>query len=321
MTQAAFRPQRFLSNPHAQTIVPYFAGASPMFAATVQHRVALPDADTIILHEDRSRETERSAALLIHGLGGCHASPYMCRLASKLIRRGVRTFRMDLRGCGAGAGLAVHPYHAGRSDDLDAALECIARLCPDLEIALVGFSLGGNIVLKWLAELRGPPSANVSRAVAVCPPIDLRRCVSALPRALGGMYERYFTRLLLRRVRENAVNNPNAAQLDAPRRPRSLYEFDDVFTAPRSGFESADHYYRECSSAAMLPEIRLPTRIVAARDDPLVLFDVFEHVRLSDSCKLLVTDHGGHVGFIGRSGVDPDRWWLDWRIVDWLSKP
>ncbi|OYV87501.1 MAG: hypothetical protein B7Z73_10010 [Planctomycetia bacterium 21-64-5] len=135
----------------------------------------LHDGDQIVLHDDcpEGWQPGDRVALLIHGLAGCHQSIYMLRIAARLEELGVRAFRMDLRGCGAGVGLARLPYHAGRSEDAAAALETIARLCPASPVALVGFSMGGNIALKLLGELGEERCGHLDRAVAVCPPFDL----------------------------------------------------------------------------------------------------------------------------------------------------
>ena len=105
---------------------------------------------------------------------------------------------------------------------------------------------------------------------------------------------------------------------DFPRAPKRLREIDDWFTAPICGFGTAENYYRVCSAAPLLPEIRLPTLIIAAADDPLVPVRTFEQLRLSPSTTLQITGHGGHLGYIGASGADPDRRWIDWRVVDWV---
>src|SRR5262249_16724822 len=139
-------------------------------------------------------------ALLIHGLVGSHLSPYMQRVAGKLNAHGIRTFRMDLRGCGAGAALARYPYHSGRSDDAAASVRKIAEVCPGSSTTLIGFSLGGNITLKLVGELPDELPPNLDSAVAVSPPIDLLHCVESLRRPLNRFYDRYFVRLLLTQV-------------------------------------------------------------------------------------------------------------------------
>jgi predicted alpha/beta-fold hydrolase len=286
----------------------------------MQHVVTLPDGDRIVLHDDAppAWKTGDHTALLIHGLAGCHGSPYLVRLATRLNAAGVRTFRMDLRGCGAGLCLARLPYHSGRSEDAAAALEEIARLCPGSLTALVGFSLGGNIVLKLLGEVGDRPPHNLASAAAVCPPVDLALCVAALRRPLHRVYDRYFARLLVQRLEQRRRAHPAATTVSFPRRPRGIYDFDDLFTAPVCGFGTAENYYRQASSNQFLTRIALPTLILAAEDDPLVLAEPLRQAKLSSSTRLHLMRHGGHLGFVSRRASDPDRRWMDWRIVEWV---
>ncbi len=168
----------------------------------------LDDGDQIVLHDDCPdgwRPGDR-AALLIHGLAGCHESGYMVRIAHKLHAAGVRAFRMDLRGCGAGAALARLPYHSGRSEDARAALVAIAELAGGSPTTLVGFSLGANIALKLLGELGQAKCGNLDSAMAVCPPIDLAACSRQIARGGNRLYDRHFVHLLLRQLRRRGAN-------------------------------------------------------------------------------------------------------------------
>jgi predicted alpha/beta-fold hydrolase len=315
-----FLPHRLLPGGHLQTLAAFLVPQRlPDYAAS-QHVVTLADGDRIVLHDDCPREWQAGdrTALLIHGLAGCHGSPYLVRLADRLNAVGVRTFRMDLRGCGAGLSLARLPYHSGRSEDAAAALEEIARLCPGSPTALIGFSLGGNITLKLLGEAGSAPPRNLVCGVAVCPPVDLAVCVAALARPLYRWYDRYFARLLLTRLEEKRRAMPEAALVDFVRRPRGIYQFDDAFTAPVCGYGTADNYYRQASSLPLLSHISVPTLILAAEDDPLVLSEPLRKASLSSSTCLHMARCGGHLGFVSRRTADPDRRWMDWRIVDWV---
>jgi len=327
----AFEPHPLLRNPHAQTLAAFFLNGARPPAASRPHRVVLPDGDALVLHDDCPQDWPEGGltALLIHGLAGANDSPYMLRVAERLRRRGVRTFRMDMRGCGAAAGWSRHPYHAGRSADVAEALHRIARLCPKSPAVVIGFSLGGNQVLKLLGESAGDVPDNVARAAAVCPPIDLHACSDRLRGSAFGLYDRYLTGLMIQRQRESGRQNgrppiatgdspaTSADRIDPP--PRTLYEFDDHFTAPVCGFGTAERYYRACSAEQFVPDIRIPTLILAARDDPLIAFEPFERLRLPQAVRLVATDGGGHIGFIARRGLDPDRWWMDWRLVEWVT--
>jgi predicted alpha/beta-fold hydrolase len=319
-TLPPFKPHPLLRGGHAQTLAGVYLPGHRYRYRAQRHLVTLADGDQIVMHDDcpATWQPHDRSALLIHGLAGCHDSGYMRRIATKLTVRGVRAFRLDLRGCGAGFGLARLPYHSGRSEDAAAALEAIACRLPQSPTTLIGFSLGANIALKLLGELAGRPCGNLDSAVAVCPPADLAACSRQISRRSNRIYDRHFVSLLLRQVQRQRAAQPEAAGPSWVRRPRSLWEFDNEFTAVICGFGTADNYYRAASSAQFLAGIRMPTLILASRDDPMIPSQTLETAGLPPSVRLHLSDHGGHLGFVGRAGVDPDRRWMDWRVVEWV---
>lgn len=316
-----FVPAAGLGGGHRQTLAGSLFSGSSDFAGTVRHRVRVSDEDDIVLHDDRPDDWEHGdqVALLMHGISGCHGSGYMMRIAGKLNRRSVRSFRMDHRGCGAGEGLAENPYHAGRIDDLHRAIHSIENLCPGSSISIVGFSLSGNLLLRYLGDRSFDHSPNVFRAAAVCPPVDLRFCVKQLSRTRAGQrYDRYFTRRLISQVSGGRQWRDDLPLAQVRRLPWRLYDFDEMYTAPASGFDSADEYYRFASARDYLSMIDVPTTVLAAQDDPLVSPEPFSDLKLPSTVTLCLTEHGGHLGFVGRQQDDPDRRWMDWRVIDWL---
>jgi predicted alpha/beta-fold hydrolase len=315
-----FEPHRLLPGAHLQTLAGVYLPGGSFAHESQQHRVRLPDGDQVVLHDDSPSDWKAGGrvTLLMHGLAGSHRSGYMLRIAQKLVARGVRTFRMDLRNCGAGFGLARLPYHSGRSEDAAAAIGEIAKICPRSPLTLVGFSLSGNITLKLLGELDGQACGHLDSAMAVCPPIDLAGCCRRLKRWLNRLYDRHFVYHLMRQLRELAakIDDPPTAP---SRRPRGIWEFDDIYTAPVCGFGTAENYYKQASSGPLVGRIKLPTLILASRDDPLVRVDDFERLKLPSTVKMHLTRRGGHLGFISRGSDDPDRRWMDWRLVDWVT--
>lgn len=316
-----FIPARGLGGAHAQSVWgTLFPGRMPLIGTT-ERRVRLPDGDLIVVHDDKPDTWQRGdhVVLLMHGLCGSHRSGYMIRMAKRLSSQGVRVFRMDHRGCGAGALLARAPYHAGRIEDVAAAVEMVERLCPGSPLSLAGFSLSGNLLLRYLGSDPDRLPLCLFRAVAVCPPIDLHQCAQKLhSSAAGQRYDWYFTRKLISQITGGPQWNEQLPIASARRLPRRLYDFDELYTAPASGFQSADHYYSVASSAPVISRIRVHTTILAAIDDPVVAPEPFYALRLPINVTLCLTKHGGHLGFIGRAGVDPDRRWMDWRLIDWL---
>lgn len=316
-----FRPHPLVRGGHAQTIVGAYLPQRLKLTSTVDHRIVMPDGDTLVMHDDAPADWQSGSrvVLLIHGLGGGHHSPYCVRLAARLNALGVRCFRLDQRGCGAGVNLARYPGHAGRSEDAAAALARIAQICPGSPVSAVGYSLGGNIILKLAGECGDNPPSGLDRVAAVCPPIDLARCSANIGQGMNWIYDRAFIRSLTRLVEARATQSPEFyAQTPLVPRPRKLLEFDDRFTAPLSGYTNACQYYAACSAAPLLERIALPTLILAAADDPLIPAALFTSATYSSAVQVHVAEGGGHLGFLARANGDADRRWLDWRLLEWL---
>lgn len=316
-----FRPHVLLRNPHIQTLyASVFPGRRSQYEA-VRHTVAIDPKNSVVLHDDTPQQwsTGDLIAVLVHGLAGCHQSGYMARIASKLTAVGVRVFRMDLRNCGSGVGLAQMPYHAGRSEDVLAVLDYLAGRFPESSIKLAGFSLGGNITLKLMGQHAADLPQQLRSAIAVCPSLDLSSCVRSIERPSMKLYDRYFLKLLRKQVQQVRQVNPLAPAWGADRPPRSIWDFDNLYTGPVCGFETADKYYKACSAAQFVDAIQCPTLILAAGDDPLVPRQIFENLPRNDAVQVHVTDHGGHLGFVGQARGDADNRWMDWRVVDWMT--
>lgn len=313
-----FRPARLLAHRHVQTIVPFLISRRGL--AGEQHKISLSDGDQIVL-QDNSPDDWRpgsSVALLMHGLTGCHNSGYMVRIARKLTAAGVRVFRMDHRGVGAGRGLAKCPYHAGRSDDLRQVVSWLETQVPDSPILLAGFSISGNLLLKYLGE-EPAPSPAVTRASAVCPPILLSECVRFMRTSLPGrLYDRQFARWLVGEVLNSPLWRDDVPLAKDYRRVRRILDFDEAYTAPASGFVDAADYYHQSSAASRISDITVPTLVLAARDDPMVPSTSFDGLAPPDCVRIHMTDQGGHLGFYCRRGMLPDRYWMDWFVIDWL---
>jgi predicted alpha/beta-fold hydrolase len=316
-----FAPHPLVRGGHLQTIVGAYLPWRRVAYRAVQVRVPLDDGDQLVLHDDvpAGWQPGDSVALLVHGLGGCYLSSYMQRCMAKLTARGCRVFRMDLRGSGAGFSLARHPVHAGRSEDARAALRAVSERCPDSPIHVVGFSMGANIVLKMAGEYGPAAPPELASILAVSPPIDLIECSRNMHRGTNRWYDRRFVRNLLAHVARRERQVPDALTAPLNPKPRKLVEFDEQFTAPLSGFADARDYYERASSGPLLRHIAVPALIVTAANDPIIPVAPFERASYSPTTRLVITPCGGHLGFLGRSGIDPDRRWLDWRVIDWIG--
>jgi predicted alpha/beta-fold hydrolase len=315
--ERGFRPLPLLGNPHVQTILGAFLPGRACPSPQRRLLVDLGDGDRLLLHENTPRtwQPTRPMALLVHGLTGHHASPYNRRLAALLLDRGVRVFRIDLRGNRPGLALARQPYHAGRTEDLRLALACLHDLAPTAPLLLAGVSLGGNLALKLAGELPEHPVPGLVRVAALNPPIDLEACSRLLERPGNRIYEKRFVRGLA----EDAVRRrryfPDLPEVRLPRR-MTLRQFDDLYTAPRSGFAGVADYYRRASSLPLIPRIPVPALILTARDDPFIAVEPFEELRVGGHIQVHIAPHGGHVGYVGwDSGVIH---WAERTLADWL---
>jgi hypothetical protein len=185
---------------------------------------------------------------------------------------------------------------------------------------LVGFSLGGNIALKLAGELEDGARSLFDQLIAVCPPIDLLKSSERFSLPGNRLYERYFVKRLIADVSYRHRLFPELGPLSLPRRLR-LIDFDDIYTAPQCGFESALDYYRRASSAPLLARIRIRGRILFAADDPLIDSSLLEDQKLPENLTVLVTTCGGHLGFLGRPGRPGGYRWMDHQVLDWILDP
>jgi predicted alpha/beta-fold hydrolase len=315
-----FQPLPLLGNPHVQTILGNLLTGRSRTSRARRSTVGLQDGDRIALHETlpRGRLEAGTApvALLLHGLGGSHQSAYMVRMMSRLNELGWRVFRMDLRGAGVGVRLARRLYNAGCSDDLRQVVEHIAAANPDTPLAVVGFSLGGNIVLKFAGELGERTPANLRAVAAIAPPVDLVRCSELI--AKYPLYDAFYVRHLTQQVARHEVLFPDLPRIVFPRR-MILRTFDELYTAPRWGYADALEYYGKASSLPLIASIRVPTFVLTARDDPFVAVEPFEALAPTPSLTLHIAAHGGHMGFLGFDGVSGVRW-AETQVVDWLQR-
>jgi predicted alpha/beta-fold hydrolase len=313
-----FRPLPLLGNPHVQTLLGHLLTGRYKFAADREHVVRLPDGDAVVLHETVPAEWQAGGAVvvLIHGLTGSHASPQMVRTGSVLYEHGLRVFRLDMRGAGKSLPLSRRAYNGGRSEDIRVALEEVHRRAPGSPITLVGVSLGGNLVLKLAGESAERPVAGLSRVIALAPPIDMVRCAALLEERRNRMYAKFFLRDLIGDALKRQQHFPDLPPLSFPRY-MTVRLFDELYTAPRGGFDDADDYYRRASSQPLIPSIQVPTLVLAARDDPFIAAEPFEEVKPPSHVEVRVVKHGGHLGFLGRDGAGGIRW-AERRIIDWV---
>lgn len=259
--------------------------------------------------------------MVLHGLEGCSRSGYVVELCRQLLDRGLRPVALNFRGRSGQPNRRRRLYHSGETGDLAHVVRRLgAHVGAGTEIAAVGFSLGGNVLLKYLGE-RGDGESGLSAAAAVSIPFDLAASARHLERGPGRVYAWFLLRSLKRSLRRKARRMPDAYDLERAERAHTLREFDDAVTAPVHGFRDADEYYRSSSSARYLPEVAVPTLVIHSRDDPFVPVESVPVGRLDANPHLeaRLSRRGGHVGFLATGGGDRPRFWAEASAASYLA--
>jgi predicted alpha/beta-fold hydrolase len=309
----AFRPMWYLRNRHLQTILPSII--HPAFPALEKERIELEDGDFIDLLWTTVRSSK--TLLVLHGLEGSVHSAYAKRILNYCNARRIAAVLMQFRGCSGESNRLLRSYHSGETGDLQRVINHL-KGSGIRSISLLGYSLGGNVTLKYMGEATTDPA--IRCAVAVSVPMKLDICSDTMDGGFARIYQAALLRSLIRKMQlKQALLNASERHFPEPRSMRNFRQFDDSFTAPIHGFDSAEHYYRSCSSRQFLHRIDKPTLIIHSRDDPFMTADVLprEH-ELSDSVTLELTSHGGHVGFLGNNKLRPGLW-LQNRIHRFLN--
>ncbi len=274
----------------------------------------------ILVHSQQPEFPPRGDVIFIHGLEGSSEAGYAQSASQAALVAGFATHRVNLRSCGGTEALSGKTlYHSGLTADVRAVVEQL-RGEGHGPIYLVGYSLGGNVALKLAGELGSEGRDLIEGVCAVSTPIDLAACVEQLDKPSNVLYARRFVSRLKDRIRRKEKLSPGLFDVSRLPAVRNVYQFDDTFTAPAFGFGTADRYYATQSARNFLDDIRIPTLVIQAKDDPLIPFRVYEEAeafRRNPSLELIAVEHGGHLGFLSRR---KPRFWLDERTVEWLHK-
>lgn len=259
---------------------------------------------------------KRPVALLVHGVGGSSESKCVLRAAAALFADGYHVVRLNLRGAGDGLAYAKGLYHAGLSDDVARVVAALERDPRVRDVLVLGFSLGGNVVLKLAGEWGARPPASVRGVVSISAPVDLEACSHALESARTYPYRRYVLAGLVAQAMAFAAKEPERAVFDreAVARAKTVRAYDAAVVVPMHGFADVLDYYARASSGPYLPRIEVPTLVVHAADDPMVPKQTVRDwlaVR-SPAVDVAWSERGGHVGFFG--GVGETHWVRNWAI-------
>jgi predicted alpha/beta-fold hydrolase len=316
-----FVPHRIFKQGDAQTIGAHFWPGRFRARDRTKDEERLfevePDSQVLARCRWQTDRAEHPTLVLWHGMEGSSASGYMLITADKAFRAGFNVIRVNFRNCGNTEHLSPHLYHGGLTDDLRIVIDELIARDGLSEIAIAGFSLGGNMVLKLAGEYGENPPGEIKAVCAVSPSIDMRAGSSLLMKRRNWIYQQDFLRRLRRRIRTKKKLFPNLYDSNGLRGIRTIKQFDNRYVAPAFGFADADDYYAKASSFPHISRIRIPTLIIHAKDDPFVPFAPLRDPSVTSNpyVLLLATERGGHVAFLS-AGSGEERFWAENRLVE-----
>lgn len=324
--QTSFKPAWWLKNAHLQTIYPALFRKKISLKDSWRERLITPDNDFIDL--DWCGKGDNPLVILLHGLTGSSESGYINGLQHTLLKQGFRSVVLNFRGCSGGSNNLARCYHSGDTEDINFLYQTLQEREPSVPMAVIGFSLGGNVLLKWLGEQAD--NLSLFAAIAVSVPLVLGTCATKLD--VG--FSRFYRGNLIRELKDymqvklnhlHTIGNSEEAekilQLGDLSTIQSFWQYDDQVVAKLHGFDSAEDYYQQSSSRYYLNSIATPTLLIQAVDDPFMTKEVIPHEKeLSKKVTMEITQGGGHVGFV--SGITPfqPNYWLEQRIPEFLQQ-
>lgn len=319
---AVFKPAFGLKNPHLQTILPALFRKQPRPEIEIE-QFELSDGDFVecFWHHKPHHKGNTPIVVLFHGLDGSFESSYIQGIMHTLKQEGFSSVLMHFRGCSGKINRLPRSYHSGETGDAKTWIENLTEHYPKSPLFAVGYSLGGNMLLKLLGEWG--ESSPITAAVSVSAPIQLDMCANKMNRGFSRFYQynlmKGLKRALLKKYGAHDMQSLIGVDEKYIMKLKSFWEFDDVYTGPIHGFSSASEYYTKSSAKQFLPEITTDTLIIHALDDPFMTPDILPHKKeVSSTVRIESYPHGGHVGFIGGSLVKP-YYWLDRRIVHYFK--
>lgn len=308
----AFVPRRGLSNGHLQTVVGNFLPRPPLQMDTVAVEIEVDplDGSRVLCHCHWQEQdlADRLTVILVHGLEGSSNSRYIQGVTARAWTAGYNVVRMNMRNCCDTEELTPTLYHSGLSSDVGAVIDYFTDSLDLKRVALVGYSMGGNLVLKLAGEWGS--KAPLAAVATVCPVIDLAPGADALHEPANRVYEYRFLRGLMRRYRRKAALHPDRYLADVQGPVRSLREFDNKIVARYCGYRDADDYYYRAAAARVVHRIAVPTLVLVAKDDPFIRLLPETRARLlaNPHISFVETEHGGHCAFLSRDPGDEIHW-------------
>lgn len=314
-----FTPAKGLSNPHIQTMLAKYLNRKS-FVPTVKETLELPDGDFVDLAwtEVPSSDNTKPIVVILHGLQGCEYSHYIKSMFAAIVKKGWIGVLIHFRGCSGRANRLAHSYHSGYTKDIRYFTEQLEYRYPHCKLSVIGYSLGGNVLTRYLSET---PNSPYQSATVICAPLHLASCSEKINKGFSKIYQSYLLTMLKKatadKIKLGLIKHLSLYDL---KNIKTMWDFDHNVTAPLNGFNSADHYYNEVSGINILHKITKPCLIIHAQDDP---FLSNEHImsidNLPSNIHFEVSTTGGHVGFLSGDSLFKPSYWLETRVPKFLQ--
>jgi len=317
MSKYQFKPAWWLPNSHLQTLWPAICRSEIKNLLLRRERLELPDGDFLDL-DWCAQNQSGPIVLILHGFEGSIHSHYSKGMLQAIQQQGWRGVFMHFRGCSDEPNRLPRGYHSGETNDVDYVVKILRKREPDTNIAAIGYSLGGNVLLKWLGETGGENP--LKAAVSVSVPFDLHKASERIDKGFSRFYQWYLVRGARERLIHKFEKGEAPFDVASLSHVTEIRELDKKYTVPMHGFSSVDEYYTASSSRQYLHSINVPTLLLQSKDDPFMTEAVIpEPNELSPSVILEVTETGGHVGFVSGSFWHPE-YWLEKRIPEFFKE-
>lgn len=311
-----FHPPYWMRNAHLQTVLNVYLGDHPHVPLR-RERLNTPDGDFLDL-DWMVQNQSVPFVIACHGLEGNSRARYMMRLVKLAQEAGWNAVSMNFRGCSGEPNNLLRAYHSGETGDLDFVIQTVLQRYPANFIYLTGFSLGANVICKWLGEQADGISPNIKGAASCSAPYNLHASQKIMDSGIRRFYVEYFMQSLRRKVIEKHSRFPGTFNLKRAKRSFSFQTIDDSFTAPVHGFRGYVDYYTQSSSMQYLPHIQIPTLLIHALDDPFTSIETLPNPEQINNPNLhyFYQQHGGHLGFYDKYARS---YWLSQQIIYWFT--